>query len=380
MKKYLLNFFCLLILSNLLLAQAPDKMSYQAIVRNSNNLVVSNQTNKLNFHTNSDFKLRNFYKELITANIAEFNCTDTLHTGTITSNLPVSNCSSSISYTGGNGEIYSEQTIASTGVTGLTASLEAGTLNSGNGTLNLKITGTPLSEGVAFFTFVIGNKNCVVQRTVFPASTNSIWPTGSVFCNGTPTAIANVTNPLTGKTWMDRNLGASKVANSSTDLDAYGDLYQWGRAADGHQCRDSDTTRLLSSTDKPLSSKFILVSDSPPFDWHFPQNDNLWQGINGVNNPCPLGYRIPTLAELENERISWSQKNSIGAFNSPLKLPLSGTRKKSTGSLSNVGSYGYFWSSSIYGRGAWYLDFGSKSATIYNYGRSYGFSVRCIKD
>jgi hypothetical protein len=36
---------------------------------------------------------------------------------------------------------------------------------------------------------------------------------------------------------MDRNLGASQVATSSTDPASYGDLYQWGRPADGHQIR-----------------------------------------------------------------------------------------------------------------------------------------------
>jgi len=41
--------------------------------------------------------------------------------------------------------------------------------------------------------------------------------------------IPNVTNPITGETWMDRNLGAIQVATSSTDADSYGDLYQWGR-------------------------------------------------------------------------------------------------------------------------------------------------------
>jgi len=32
--------------------------------------------------------------------------------------------------------------------------------------------------------------------------------------------------------WLDRNLGATRVATSSTDTQAYGDLFQWGRAAD----------------------------------------------------------------------------------------------------------------------------------------------------
>ena len=45
-----------------------------------------------------------------------------------------------------------------------------------------------------------------------------------------------------GRVWMDRNLGASQVATSSTDTNSYGDLYQWGRGADGHQLRISNTT------------------------------------------------------------------------------------------------------------------------------------------
>jgi hypothetical protein len=42
---------------------------------------------------------------------------------------------------------------------------------------------------------------------------------------------------------MDRNLGASQVATSSTDPASYGDLYQWGRPADGHQIRTSAITK-----------------------------------------------------------------------------------------------------------------------------------------
>ena len=47
--------------------------------------------------------------------------------------------------------------------------------------------------------------------------------------------VTNVTNPTTGRVWMDRNLGATQVATSSTDEAGYGDLYQWGRRKDGHQ-------------------------------------------------------------------------------------------------------------------------------------------------
>jgi hypothetical protein len=60
-----------------------------------------------------------------------------------------------------------------------------------------------------------------------------------------------------GKIWMDRNLGASRVATSSTDSVGFGDLYQWGRAKDGHQLRTSATTATLASVDKPATSDFI---------------------------------------------------------------------------------------------------------------------------
>src|SRR5690606_24737546 len=122
-----------------------------------------------------------------------------------------------------------------------------------------------------------------------------------------PTAIVSVINPTTNKTWMDRNLGASQVATSSANANAYGDLYQWGRFADGHQCRNSGTTSTLSTTDTPGNGLFIISSIG---DWRSSQNNNLWQGVNGINNPCPTGYRLPTEAELDAERLSWSGNNA----------------------------------------------------------------------
>jgi hypothetical protein len=313
------------------------------------------------------------------AKIAAFNCADTVHTGTLYNTIAASGTSSSITYTGGNGGIYAAQSITSTGVTGLTATLAEGTLNSGNGTLTLTISGTPNSSGVASFTLAIGNKTCILQRQVFPIPTNLIWPIGIVFCNGTSTTIVNVTNPVTGKTWMDRNLGASQAATSSTDAAAYGDLYQWGRAADGHQCRNSGTTSTISISDQPNNPNFILVPNNPN-DWCTPQNDNLWQGVNGLNNPCPASYRIPTITELDSEKNSWSQKNIIGAFNSPLKLTLSGTRHYAGGFLNTVGLTGGLYSSTVDGNLVRLIGFDNASAALGSNYRTTGISIRCIKD
>ena len=193
------------------------------------------------------------------------------------------------------------------------------------------------------------------------------------------TPAPEVVNPTTGKIWMDRNLGASQVATSSTDAAAYGDLYQWGRAADGHESRTSGTTEILATSDTPGHSDFIITS-SIPYDWRNPQNDNLWQGVNGTNNPCPSGYRLPTEAEWEAERTSWSSDDAAGAFASPLKLPVAGGRRSSNGSLSAVGSLGYYWSSTVSGTSASYLFFNSSDAFMLSGYRVSGNSVRCLKD
>ena len=208
-----------------------------------------------------------------------------------------------------------------------------------------------------------------------------IYPAGSVFCASGATVIVDVTNPVTGKIWMDRNLGASQVATSSTDADSYGDLYQWGRGSDGHQCRTSTTTTTLSSTDQPCNGNFIYANPQPR-DWRSPQNTNLWQGVNGVNNPCPSGYRLPTETELNAERLSWSPFNNAGAFGSPLKMPAAGYRNFN-GILLNVGEYGRYWSSTVSpvnNTNSRMLFFYNTSGNWFDFQRGFGFSVRCLKD
>ena len=218
----------------------------------------------------------------------------------------------------------------------------------------------------------------IVVTTGYEGATLQMIGGVPTWIGGTP---PNVTNPTTGKIWMDRNLGASRVATSSTDAHSYGDLYQWGRGSDGHQLRTSSTTDSLSGTDSPGHADFILVSmSSEIYDWRSPQNPNLWQGINGVNNPCPNGYRLPTETEWQAERASWSSNNAAGAFASPLKLSVAGSRRFTLGgSLVNVGSGGFYWSSTVDGTKSKLLKFNSSTKIDSNY-RALGFSVRCIKN
>jgi uncharacterized protein (TIGR02145 family) len=298
--------------------------------------------------------------------ITSLNCNSASNNGTLTAGVPIAGVVNSlIPYDGGVGGAHSGQIVNSTGVAGLTATLVEGTFANGSGNLTYTISGTPSAVGVASFAINIGGKTCVLTRSVIASQPS--------------TTIGNITNPISGKTWMDRNLGASRVAISITDAEAYGDLYQWGRGSDGHQKRTSGITTTLSSTDVPGNGNFILTSDAYP-DWRSPQNNNLWQGVNGVNNPCPNGYRLPTETELNAERISWSSNNSAGAYASPLKLPMAGNRVISNGSLGLVGARGIYWSSTVSGNNSRYLIFLSSTAAVDESGRAFGSSVRCIKD
>lgn len=212
----------------------------------------------------------------------------------------------------------------------------------------------------------------------------------------------DVTNPTTGRTWMDRNLGATRVATSSTDHLGYGSLYQWGRGSDGHELitwsnsttgtRVNGTTTTFSSTDQPGNTNYI-IGPNPPYDWRSTPNNNLWQGVNGTNNSCPSGYRLPTKAEWDAERLSWSSQNAAGAFASPLKLPMAGifdTYSNATGSFRLQSTYGWYWSSTTNfqsGSGTCNCNISERlnftTSSVDNStdsGRSNAFSVRCIKD
>jgi uncharacterized protein (TIGR02145 family) len=198
----------------------------------------------------------------------------------------------------------------------------------------------------------------------------------------------------TGKIWMDRNLGASQVATIRNDAASYGDLYQWGRNTDGHEKRNSAV--VAGPVASGSEGANFITNGTAPSDWLSTQDDTRWNSGTEVapvkvtaNDPCPTGFRVPTETELEAERNNggtgfWGtgslQNNSAGAFASVLKLPVAGFRNGSTGALTNLGSNGGYWSSSVDGTKARRLYFHSSGALVLSNDRAFGFSVRCIKE
>ena len=242
----------------------------------------------------------------------------------------------------------------------------------------------------------------------------------------------SVKSPTTGKTWLRYNLGASNIPTTVNDRLGMGDLYQWGRASDGHQIARPTTTqqfpRLVSpfgqvSWDVPanefrddqLSNSSTVATDRQPYfivfrefddvntnpmkqattgfgfntfgDWLINNNSSLWQGVSGVNNPCPVGFRIPTQSDFQNEIQLSSNTNAFASF---LKLPNTGFRDNNTNAnqtpVRDMTS-GYYWTSTSFqyiGSSTRYMQsyiykFTTNAVSIAEM-RAQGLAVRCIKN
>ena len=258
-------------------------------------------------------------------------------------------------------------------ITSYTVTSSPGSFTATGASSPLIVTG--LTNGTAY-TFTVVATNAAGNSVASAASaavTTFLCGTSTVTFtyNGSSVTYGTVSS-AGGKCWLDRNLGATQVATSATDAASYGDIFQWGRGIDGHQIRTSTTITTQSSTDLPGHANFISSNG----DWRSSTNNNLWQGVSGVNNPCPSGFRLPSSTEITTEWASWSS-GATGAYNSPLKLPFAGYRYQ-TG-FGSVGTGFGYWTSTVNGAGALELDFGG-SVSIWSATRAYGFSVRCIKD
>ena len=179
-----------------------------------------------------------------------------------------------------------------------------------------------------------------------------------------------------GANYADKNHANFAPGNQATDYsdaNALGDMYQWGRGSDGHESRTSGTTTTTAAGDDPGHGDFILINGN----WRTTANDALWQGVDGTNNPCPTGYRIPTEAEFSGLGYS----NAAATLNSPLKLLLTGYRTYASDIPPvDVGTYAFYWASTTSGSNAYAYRISSNNTATAAYVRSYGHSVRCIKD
>ncbi|MBN2782129.1 MAG: hypothetical protein JXQ66_02695 [Campylobacterales bacterium] len=239
---------------------------------------------------------------------------------------------------------------------------------------------------------------------------NGFWVLGNGNCNITDPIIHNgveygsVTSPYTSRVWLDRNLGASQVCTAFDDDACFGDYYQWGRDADGHEKVGSLTTPIQATNVINVGhGDFITSSDVEDIpnedgeeitynynnDWASDSDENgtlrvaQWSKTDG-SSICPVGFRVPTASEIEAEIFNNDKNisNATLAYESFLKLPSAGFRFFGNGNLSYDGDRGFLWSNSGSSTYSSYLYFNSSTAFMRNNDeyRADGKSVRCIKN
>jgi uncharacterized protein (TIGR02145 family) len=234
-----------------------------------------------------------------------------------------------------------------------------------------------------------------------------------------PASATTITDVVYGdQIWMDRNLGARRVALAMNDVFGFGNHYQWGRPADGHEITvfngeteyngasngtDSgrhlyELTSTLATTTTPGHNNFI-INPTEPKDWlATPADPDRWETAN--QGPCPTGYHVPTETEISTTLTSstgdgsgtngsdtsgWD--NSEEAFNSDLAIPSAGRTVQATGNFQSLGG-GIFliWTSSVNGKlpgktTILHTVNGPNTSLVLGGGsRAAGYTVRCLKN
>ena len=312
--------------------------------------------------------------------VTSLDCSNAINSGTLTATLTASGATSVISYTGGNSGVHNGQVVTSTGVTGLTATLPAGTFANGNGTLTYTITGTPDTSGTASFTLSIGGKTCTLTLTVAIAPQNPTSGYGPNITDAEGNTYKTVT--IGTQTWMAENLRVSKY-NDGTTIPNITDNTQWSNLTTGAWAYYNNDL----SNDAKYGKLYNWYAVSPT--------------TNGNKNLCPTGWHVPTDTEwtvltdyLGGESVAGGKMKEVGttSWNSPntdatntsLFTGLPGGWRGYNAYYYDVGSVGYWWSSTEYNTSFTacyrYLGGGSGYAASFGNNKHYGLSVRCLKD
>ena len=183
-----------------------------------------------------------------------------------------------------------------------------------------------------------------------------------------------------GLLWADRNVGASSS-------ESYGNYYAWGETATksiynwstyAYGSGENQLTKYCSNASYGLNGFTDTLTILQP-------------GDDAATANMGNGARTPTRAEwqelITHTTSTWVYQNGVNgrrftaSNGNSIFLPAAGNRWDDE--LCYVGSYGYYWFSSLYlGRPfrAWGFYFYSREQSMNNsYGRNDGFSVRAVR-
>jgi uncharacterized protein (TIGR02145 family) len=202
--------------------------------------------------------------------------------------------------------------------------------------------------------------------------------------------------------FLCHNLGANEGANPFTPgWELNGNYYQWGRNPTCFGRDGVDDTNPCSSPVYGIAAPWgnTTANDNAGniAGWNTTAAaSTAWiDGSKTINDPCPVGWRVPTAAQLtvlanntQNPRTlvgTWTAgTTNYGAgfrFGYALFIPAAGIRLgNGNGLLNGRSSNGYYWSSTISGSSAQLMTLSSSGATMANGNAVTGTSVRCIAE
>jgi len=240
------------------------------------------------------------------------------------------------------------------------------------------ITATPgLPQGVMVAENTVANGNITVSAVNSCGATQALSLQVTT-CSGCCAYISNTDYVE----FMCRNLGANPYADPLTpSADIQGAKYKWGLA-----------TPALSATDDQNSAYdagFGAAWATAAYGGN-PSANTAWNMTTA--NPCPSGYRVPTMTEwanvmANNAASQTGSGNDDGNYTSGIYygnsffLPNAGLRASNNGAESQRGLVGLYWtdSGSIYNSSVNAMVFAPLWGNSYDYAMTCGMSVRCIK-
>ncbi len=307
--------------------------------------------------------------------ITSLNCPGVSVNGSLNNGIVASNVSFRITYSGGNGGPYSAQSISSTSVLGLTATLQVGSFATGNGSLTFTVSGTPTSVGNALFLVTIAGQVCSVSIVV----KETIGIPGPNISDVEGNSYKTVT--IGTQQWMAENLKVSKYSDG-TIIPNITDYDQWSKLTTGAWA--------YYNNDVVNNAKYGKL-----YNWYAVSPTK-----NGNKNVCPIGWHLPTDTEwtvltdyLGGEIVAGGKMKEVGttSWNSPnadatntsLFSALPGGCRNFNGYYFIIGDVGNWWSSTetnTYDAWGRYLGYGNGSAHRDGNDKRYGLSVRCLRD
>jgi uncharacterized protein (TIGR02145 family) len=311
--------------------------------------------------------------------ISGFDCAGVKIAGTLTKDKAATNVTAKLTYTGGNGKMYLTKSHPSTGVTGLSATLLAGTLANGEGTLVYTISGTPTSSGTAAFSISLGGKTCSINISVEDIA-QTIGKPGPNITDVEGNSYKTVY--IGTQQWMAENLKVSKYNDGAT-IPNITDNLQWSNDISGAWC--------YYNNDGSNNAKYGKL-----YNWY-----SISPTTNGNKNICPTGWHIPTESEWsiltdylggagvaggkmkESSTSSWNYYPNITPTNSSLFSALPGGYRNYNGFFGSNEDFGKWWISKEYSESkSWCLAlyyFNSEAHFTTSYNND-GLSVRCLRD